>query len=135
MATLPQYQTSRVVWLDVNSQAGADGRPELLPNILAINNSLYNLFSCSIGARGPIFQPEYGTGLMNLLEEPLDYITGNKIRMVFIQAIQRWETRIEIDMSRTRVDPDYANAAFRVQLYYDLVGLDYQGSFTLLLKK
>lgn len=133
--TLPQFQTTSVVWLDVNTLIDTNGKPDLVANEQAINNSLYNLFRCNIGGRGPIFQPEYGTGLLQLLEEPLDYITANKIRIVFIQAIQRWEPRIELDMSRTRVDPNYDLAAFQVQIYYSIVGLDAQGSFNFAMKK
>ncbi len=135
MATLPQFQISRVVWLDVNTQIDINGKPDLVANVQAINNSLFNLFRCNIGARGPIFQPEYGTGLLNLLEEPMDYITANKIRMVLIQAIQRWEPRIEVDSNRTRVDPNQAMAAFQVSVYYNIVGLDQQGNFTFAMKK
>jgi phage baseplate assembly protein W len=134
MATLPQFQTTRVVWLDVNTQIDINGKPDLVANVQAINNSLFNLFRCNIGARGPIFQPEYGTGLLNLLEEPMDYITANKIRMVLIQAIQRWEPRIEVDQNRTRVDPNTALAAFQVQVYYSIIGLDQQGNFAFAMK-
>lgn len=135
MATLPQFQISQVVWLDVNTQIDLNGKPDLVANAQAINNSLFNLFRCNIGARGPIFQPEYGTGLMNLLEEPMDYITANKIRMVLIQAIQRWEPRVEVDQNRTRVDPNNALAAFQVQVYYNIIGLDQQGNFAFAMKK
>jgi len=135
MATLPQFQTTRTVWLDVNTQMGLNGKSDLLPNIQAINNSLYNLFRCPIGARGPIFQPEYGTGLLNLLHDPMDYITANKIRVVFIQAVQRWETRIELDMNRTRVDPNAMLAAYHVQLWYSVIGLDQQGNFNFTMRQ
>lgn len=121
--------------MDVNTQIDINGKPDLVANIQAINNSLYNLFRCNIGARGPIFQPEYGTGLMNLLEEPMDYITANKIRMVLVQAIQRWEPRIEVDQSRTRVDTNVALAAFQVQVVYNIVGLDQQGNFSFAMRK
>lgn len=133
-SVLPQFQISNVVWLDINTLIDLNGKPDLVSNIQAINNSLYNLFTCPIGARGPIGQPEYGTGLMNLIHEPMDYITANKIRVVFIQAIQRWEPRIEIDMLRTRVDPDINTASFHVQIWYDIVGLDQQGNFSFALK-
>lgn len=135
MAITPQTKTWGAVWLDVNTKTGMNGKPDLLPNVQAINNSLFNLFNCSIGARGPIFQPEYGTGLMNLLHEPLDFITANKIRIVFIQAIQRWEPRITVDMLRTSVTPVLANQSYQIQIYYSLVGLGANGSASLSLVK
>lgn len=123
----PDVQVVNTVWLDVNSRLGESIRPDLLPNVQAINNSLYNLLRCPIGARGPIFQPEYGTILYRLLHEPLDFITANKIRIAFIQAIQKWEPRIDLDLQRSTVLPDYANAAFRVVVYYTIVAEAQQG--------
>lgn len=123
----PNSRKVTVTWLDVNSRLGEDLRPDLLPNVQAINNSLYNLLRCPIGARGPIFQPEYGTILYRLLHDPLDPITANKIRISFIQAIQRWEPRIDIDLERSAVVPDYAIAGYRVQVYYSLASSPDQG--------
>jgi phage baseplate assembly protein W len=132
---LPSVQTLNVVWLDVNSRMGESLKPDLLPDVQAINNSLYNLLRCPIGARGPIFQPEYGTLLYRLLHEPLDPITANKIRISFIQAIQRWEPRIDIDMERTSVVPSYAQASFTVTVYYTIAADAQEGVATFSLSR
>ncbi len=129
----PNIRKTSVVWLDVNSRLGADLKPDLLSNIQAINNSLYNLLRCPIGARGPIFQPEYGTILYRLLHDPLDPITANKLRIAFIQAIQRWEPRINIDMERSAVIPNYAIAGYEVKIYYTLATTLEQGTATFLI--
>lgn len=113
--------TSNVVWLDVNSSMGLDGKPDLLSNIRALVNSLFNLFQCPIGARGPIFEPEYGSILYWLLQEPMDHISAQKLKMACTQAIQRWERRIEIDLTRTRVLPDYNRNAFDVTLVFKIL--------------
>lgn len=132
MATInTQNQISQSVWLDVNTLMNVNGRPDLLPDVQAINNSLYNLFRCNVGARGPIFEPEYGTNLMKLIHEPIDNITANKIRLFLIQAIQRWEPRIIIDLSRTTVKPDLNTNSFRVQVYYTIVGINQTGDASL----
>ena len=114
-------QTTNVVWLDVNSRLTQNGRPDLLPNIRALMNSLFNLFQCPIGARGPIFEPEYGSILYRMLQEPLDLISSNRIKAGVIQAIQRWEPRIEVDIMNTFVRPDFNRNAFRVRLVFKLI--------------
>jgi phage baseplate assembly protein W len=114
-------QTSNVVWLDVNSKLTLNGRPDLLANVRALMNSLFNLFQCPIGARGPIFEPEYGSILYSMLQEPLDLISANKIKAGVVQATQRWEPRIEIDIMNTFVVPEYNNNAFRVRLVFRLI--------------
>ena len=117
-----------VTWLDVNTRLGEGFKADLLPEVQAINNSLHNLFRCPIGARGPIFQPEYGSLLMMLLHEPLDLITSNKIRMILIQASQRWEPRIKVVLGRTTVYPDYARAGFVATVGYDVITSKEQGA-------
>ena len=128
-------QIADSVWLDLNTKADFDGNPDLLPDVMAISNSLWNLFRCPIGSRGPIFQPEYGTYILQLVHEPLDEITANKIRIFVIQAIQRWEPRIHIDMSRTTVVPDSKIPAFRARIYYTLVGLGVNANTNLIFPK
>lgn len=124
-----------VEWLDVNTRLGEGFVSDLLPEIQALNNSLYNLFRCPIYSRGPIFQPEYGASLMYLLHEPADLITANKIRMVLIQASQRWEPRIKVDVARTVVFPVPAKAGFRAQVAYDVLATQQKGAANFLLSK
>lgn len=114
----PNVATTGVIWLDVNSNMSLNGRPDLLANVRALVNSLFNLFSCPIGARGPIFEPEYGCMLANMLQEPMDALSANKIKASLIQSVQKWEPRIEILLNQTSVTPDYNANAFRVTLVF-----------------
>jgi phage baseplate assembly protein W len=127
--------TSNVVWLDVNTRMSEDGRPDLLPNVRALVNSLFNLFQCPIGARGPIFEPEYGSILYYLLQEPHDFITATKLKIAVTQAVQRWERRIEIDINRTVVLPDYNRNAFDVTLVFSILATQELGSQRFLLNR
>jgi phage baseplate assembly protein W len=132
----PSQEKVNVVWLDVNTLIDTNStKPDLLPNTGSINNSLYNLFRCPVGARGPIFQPEYGSSLLRLLHEPLDYITANKIRMYSIQAVQKWEPRINLDLTLTRVDPDISLSGFKVTIAYIVVATKASGNGSFLLSK
>jgi phage baseplate assembly protein W len=124
-----------VVWLDVNTRIGLNGRADLVSDIQAVNNSLYNLFRCPIGARGPIGQPEYGTSLIWILHEPLDFITANKIKIVIIQAIQRWEPRVVLDMKNTSVTPVIATMSFQAAVHYTLSATNERGQGSFLFRK
>ena len=127
---LPSQKKVNVVWLDVNTLIGQSSKSDLLPNVSAINNSLYNLFRCPIGARGPIFNPEYGASLYRILHEPFDYITANKIRVVLIQAVQRWEPRIDVDVGNTGVALDFSQGVFVCTIAYTLVATQEVGTGT-----
>lgn len=135
MIAKPAQAKVNVVWLDVNTRLGDSPKPDLLPNIQAINNSIYNLFRCPIGARGPIFQPEYGSSLYRLLHEPLDFNTANKIKMYTIQALQRWEPRVNVDLLGSGVVPVLELAAFRVTIKYTIVATNSFGEGVFLLNK
>jgi phage baseplate assembly protein W len=127
----PDVSITDTQWLDVNTLLDVNGKPDLLPGVQAVNNSLYNLFRCHIGGRSAIFDPEYGTGLYLLLQEPIDYITAGKIQMFLIQAIQRWEPRIQIDMGRTSIKPDVTIPGYVISIYYTLVGTGQDGNYTI----
>lgn len=112
---------SGATWIDVNSRYKQSNKPLLLTNVSAINNSLQNLFSCPIGSRGRIMQPRYGTFIYNLLQEPIDAITANKLRASLIQTIEEWEPRIQLDYSSTYVIPDSMRPGYKVQVKYTYI--------------
>jgi phage baseplate assembly protein W len=122
MAILTQYQTdiSNATWIDVNSRFTIDANPDRLPDVQAINNSLFNLLNCAIGARGRIFQPEYGTLLYQFLQEPLDNSTARKMRTSFLQAIARWEPRITVDQGNSYVRVNEQLPGYEVRIAYSL---------------
>ena len=88
----------------------------LLDETAIIIGSLHNLLRCPIGDRGRIHEPQYGTMLYSLLQEPMGPITASKIRAACIQAIERWEPRAEILADQTAVIPDRSMPGYLVQV-------------------
>lgn len=115
--TAYQLSLQGASWIDANSQFTQDNLPDRLPDDLAIVNSLFNLFNCSIGERGKIFQPEYGSEWRAYLQEPIDAITAAKMRISMINSIGRWEPRITLDYSRTTITPIYELPGYAVRIY------------------
>lgn len=109
---------SLTVYSDLNRNFGEAGAPDLLFDSKAISQSLYNIFLTSIGEAGPIHDPELGSGLPELLHEPLDEITALKVRAASIQAAQRFETRIEVQTGSCAVFIDKDLPGFRIYLVY-----------------
>lgn len=114
-------QKQGATWIDVNSRYSQNKNPLLVTNVRAINNSLFNLFQCPIGSRGRIMQPTYGTFIYQLLQEPIDQITAQKIRASLIQSIERWEPRIQLDYAHTFILPDMARVGYKVQVKYNYI--------------
>jgi phage baseplate assembly protein W len=78
--------------------------------------SLRNLFQCPRGDRGRIFRPDYYTMLYDLLHEPLDNNTAAMIRVGLIEAVARWEPRIEVLNAYTSVEIDYRLPGYLVTI-------------------
>ncbi len=94
-----------VDYTDINPDPIDNSYGDLLYGIDAVViGSLRNLLQCPRGDRGRIFRPDYYTVLYDLLHEPIDNITASLIRMGLIEAIGRWEPRIEVLNPYTTVE-------------------------------
>lgn len=108
----------RATYADLNRNFGASSSSDLLFDRQAISQSLFNIFSTVPGEAGPIFNPEFGSLLPNLLQEPMDNITLFKLRAAVIQAVQRWEPRVDVDLENTEMDIDLPSLSYKVRLAY-----------------
>jgi len=117
----PRTNLSNATWIDVNTLVTKSVLPDRVADITSIYaSSLVNLFNCPIGARGPIFEPEYGCVFYELLQEPIDELTAQSIRLGLIQSIGRWESRITLDFSDTWVVPDFRIPGYKLRISYTI---------------
>lgn len=129
MATLPQNAT----WIDINSNYHILAQSELSLDIDAITNSIENILSTPIGSRP--FEREYGSKLYYFVHEPIDRITEEDIRVSLIQALEKWEPRIVIDMQQTTVTRLLDNSGYSVNLYFTMIVPKLPGSATFVIKR
>ncbi|MGD0511397.1 MAG: GPW/gp25 family protein [Candidatus Micrarchaeaceae archaeon] len=123
MAAISNFQISLqgATWVDFNTLYTANNLPDRLPDTLAITyGSLVNLFNCSIGQRSRIFQPQYGMLWLEFLQEPIDQITANKMQMGMLQALAKWEPRIQVNMGSSYVTPDLTLPGYQVGIYFTM---------------
>ena len=66
------------------------------------------------------FQPDLGSGLQNLLFEPLDYGSGALIKKEIKETLSRYEPRISI--TKLMCYPDVSNNGYEVELEYFILG-------------
>ena len=109
-----QLSINNATWIDCNSDFTLNSLPDIIPDDLAIANSLSNLFQCPIGARGRTFQPTYGSLWLQFLQEPIDGVTAQAMWAAMIQAISKWEPRVQLDYTNTKVTPDLTIPGYRV---------------------
>jgi phage baseplate assembly protein W len=112
-------------YIDINTGFTVNTLPDRVADELSVVVSgLVNLFGCPIGARGRIFEPTYGCEWWNLLQEPLDDITGKKIKTSYLQAIQMWEPRVTMNVNGTSIVSNYTVPGYDINLdfIYNITG-------------
>lgn len=120
-----------VVWVDVNSNFGEDVDPELVTEIKAINNSLFNIFNCPVGSRP--FEREYGSNVLAALFEPADGETATFLDLSIYQAIKRWEPRIRMNLQSSLITRD--GDTFVISIVYTILRTSIQSSYDFTIKK
>ena len=80
----------------------------------AVAQSIKGLLLTRRGERP--FQPELGSGLQNLLFEPMDYGSAALIKKEISDTLNRYEPRVSI--TRLYCFPDYGNNGYEVELEY-----------------
>ena len=84
----------------------------------AVAQSIKGLLLTRRGERP--FQPDLGSGLQNLLFEPLDYGSGALIKKEIKETLSRYEPRISI--TKLMCYPDMSNNGYEVELEYFILG-------------
>jgi len=101
-------------------------------NESAINQSLTSLFNTRRGER--FFNLAYGSGIADLLFEPIDRVTAEAIAREIQDSIQIWEgSRIKIIELDIEMDMD--RQLYSVYLEYRILNTPKNGSIELILKR
>lgn len=119
------------IYSDINSVTPSS--KALLLDIQSVYQSLNNLFNTRPTER--LFLPLFGFELESELFEIIDDITAVSIYNRVVEAIERWETRVVIDNSRTTITPIPDENKYDLDLYFAIQGVEgqafvYRQSFT-----
>tara|TARA_B100000941_G_scaffold30578_2_gene18103 strand:- start:22485 stop:22904 length:420 start_codon:yes stop_codon:yes gene_type:complete len=90
----------------------------VVKNENAIKQSIKNLVLTQKGEK--LFQPELGSGVYELLFEPMDPFTADSIRDEIINTLGQYEPRISI--LEVDVEPNEDTNTFDVTVEYRIVG-------------
>ena len=86
----------------------------------AIAQSITNLLMTKKGERP--FQPTLGSGLQDMLFEPLDYGSAAMIKQEIAKCINKYEPRVRVQ--RIYCNVDFDNNGYNVEMQYKIVGRD-----------
>jgi phage baseplate assembly protein W len=106
--------------LDENYSRQEDGDIKKEVDVGAIFNSLRNIILTIQGQRRML--PTFATNIWGLLFEPIDEVTARLIAENLLQAIEIWETRIEVTGFDIEPLPD--NNYYRCRITFVVLGRD-----------
>lgn len=111
-----------IIFSDINLESSAIGSADLIYGIETIRTSLFTIFSTHPGER--LFNPTFGSSLEALLFEPMDDTVSFYIKNEMLLGIEKFEPRISINKSETRVTPDYDNQVYTIVLAYSIPSMN-----------
>jgi phage baseplate assembly protein W len=85
----------------------------------ALNLDIDNILECP--PKSFMFHRDFGARIKSVLFEPMNDITANKLKILFIEAIERWEPRVRIIFPRCVVIPYYDNHLYLAVVSYVII--------------
>ena len=116
---MPEFQTFKDFNLNFKPHPVTDDL-QVLKDSADIRQSIKSLLLTKKGER--LFKSDIGTGLYDLLFEPLDYGTASMIRDEVYNVIKRYETRVKV--SELIVDLNFEDNGYDISLSYVVIGRD-----------
>jgi len=111
--------------IDIELSQQQDGDIKAMTDIDAINNSLRNIFMTFKGSRRML--PEAFADMYHLLFEPMDDNTSYRLGELLVEAIEEWETRIEIINLNVNINEDMNQ--YEIRLTYKIKDSDLEYQF------
>lgn len=101
-----RLSTANIVWSDIHHNITKDslGNIKMAINEEAVRTSIDNILNTSKGER--LFRPTFGSGLRNLLFEPMTESVFNSVAKDIKDAIEAWDNRVIIESVSVQADPD-----------------------------
>lgn len=136
MANLPvSALRSSSEFYDINPFYNANSNSALsVSGLQAIKSAISFLVTSHIGSRSRTFNTEWGSDLIDFINEPMDSTTALVIRSSIVNALDKWEPRITVNASDIEVTPYASINGYKVRISFKVVGADSTETMTMLLQ-
>lgn len=104
----------QTLYSDINPDVGKISPYEIVRNAESIQKSILTILGTRKYTRP--FRRHFGSYLHDLLFDPMDDFTGERIKTEVIRSIEEWEPRVTITSSK--VLPDYDKQLYYVELNF-----------------
>ena len=120
---------------DINPFYNANSNSALsVSGLQAIKSAISFLVTSHIGSRSRTFNTEWGSDLIDYINEPMDSTTALVIRSSIVNALDKWEPRITVNASDIEVTPYASINGYKVLISFKVVGADSTETMTMLLQ-
>ena len=82
----------------------------------AVENSIANIVATFQGSRRMI--PEFAIGIYNLLFEPMDNLSSNRLGSDILEAIKQWDDRVVV--KNIHVNANYDLGQYEIKITYNM---------------
>jgi phage baseplate assembly protein W len=88
---------------DLNRRFQQTSNQLVITSVDALNMDIDNILECP--KKSFMFNRGFGSQIKSILFEPMNDLTANKLKILFIEAIQAWEPRVRLDFQNSVVVP------------------------------
>jgi len=110
------------VYSDLNQMQAEQN--ELVFDMDSVFQSIGNILQTERGER--FFRPDFGADLGRILFEPNDTGTESMVEKLIVDAIERWDGRLQVDYARTSVQRIPDENTMQLSLAFTVEGLPRQ---------
>lgn len=98
-----------------------------------INESISNIMNTRVGNR--LFNRGFGSTISDLLFEPMTAFVGEFLLLEVNSVIRKFEPRVELVFSQSRVIPDYDNNGYFIKITYRILQTNETAEFDTFLNR
>jgi len=102
--------------IDLELTQQADGDITKDTEFNAVENSIANIVATFQGSRRMI--PEFAIGIYNLLFEPMDNLSSNRLGSDILEAIKQWDDRVVV--KNIHVNANYDLGQYEIKITYNI---------------
>lgn len=104
---------------DLNRRFQQTSNQLVITSVDALNQDIDNILECPV--RSFMFNRGFGCRIKSILFDPMNDFTANRLKILFIEAIERWEPRIRLDFRNSVVIPYYDDHLYVAYLIYTIL--------------
>ena len=88
----------------------------------ALNENIDNILECPVGSF--MFNRAFGSRIKSILFEQMNDLTAYRLKISVIEAIERWEPRVAVDVQTSVVTPFYDIHLYIASIVYVILSND-----------